>query len=239
MRRLRLSTGPAALFGAFLLAALLALLPLRLVLGVADAGAAGLSARRVDGSIWAGSLSEARLGGLALGDLDARVSPWRLLLGQLSVALDGNGTARPLHGRVTMRRHGFGVEELTAGLAAGSLFQPLPVTGLDLDAVSVRFEDGACREAEGRVRATLGPGPAGIALPPEIAGAVRCEGGALLVPLAGQAGAESVTLRVEGDGRYRAEFTLPAADPATVEQLTRLGFQPAGNGYRLVAEGRF
>jgi len=241
--RVRTRTGPAALFGALLLLALLALVPLRLALGVAGADALGLSARRVNGSIWAGSLAEARVGALALGDVDARVSPGALLLGRLTVALDGAGTAegagRALHGRVTMRRHGFGIEGLSAGLAAGSLFQPLPVTALDLDDVSVRFEDGACREAEGRVRATLGAGPAGIALPPQVAGAVRCEGAALLVPLTGQAGTEGVTLRVEGDGRYRAEFVLGAADPAAAERLGRLGFVPAGNGYRLVAEGRF
>jgi len=131
------------------------------------------------------------------------------------------------------------VDGLSAGLAAGSLFQPLPVTALDLDAVSVRFDDGACREATGRVRATLGAGPAGVTLPPEVAGAVRCEGAALLVPLTGQAGADGVTLRIEGDGRYRAEFVLGAGDPAMAERLARLGFVAAGNGYRLVAEGRF
>lgn len=242
MTRFRLRTGPAALFGAMLLVILLALLPLRLVLGAAGVDAMGLSARAVTGSIWSGTLREARIGRLPLGDLDASVSPLALLLGRARVTLDGEGTqpGRALHGVVTMARHRIAVSDLTAGLAAGTVFQPLPVTAIDLDEVTVRFEDGRCAEAAGRIRATLGAGPAGIALPPQIAGPVRCDAGALVLPLEGQAGAESVMLRIEGDGRYRAAFTLPAPDPAAGERLAALGFVGgAGGRWTLIAEGRF
>ncbi|HEX8555074.1 MAG TPA: type II secretion system protein N [Sphingomonas sp.] len=241
MRRLRLTTGPWALFGAFLLAALLLFLPMRLVLGAVGVDDLGLSARRVGGSIWSGSLSEARVGALPLGDLRAHLSPWPLFLGRARIELDGAGTlpGRALRGAVTMTRHGVAIDELTAGLAAGILFQPLPVSAIDLDGVSVRFADGACVEATGRVRATLGPGPAGLPLPPSLAGSIRCEGTSLLIPLTGQAGAEGITLRVEADGRYRAEFALPVADPALGQRLGTLGFIDTNGAWRLTAEGRF
>ena len=56
MNRIRLKTGPAAIFGAIFIVALIALLPLRLAMGWFDLGDTGLTAREVRGSIWSGSL---------------------------------------------------------------------------------------------------------------------------------------------------------------------------------------
>lgn len=233
-------TGPTALFGAMLLIALVVFLPLRLVLGLTGIDELGLSARRAGGTVWGGSLTEARVGALALGDLRAHLSPWALLTGGARVEIEGPGTlsGRGIGGAVTVARHRFGVDDLSAALAAGPLFQPVPVTVLDLDQVSIDFVDGECRQAEGRVRATLGPGPAGLALPPQVSGAIRCDAGGLLVPLTGQAGTEAVSLRIAGDGRYRAELTLPAGDPAAAARLAALGFVQTAGGWRLAAEGR-
>ena len=73
MRRIRLRTGPAALFGGMLLIALIVFLPMRAVLGWVGVGDEGLVARRVSGTIWGATLTEARFGDLALGDLHARL----------------------------------------------------------------------------------------------------------------------------------------------------------------------
>ena len=62
MRRIRLTTGPAALFGAMLLVALIVFLPMRLVLGWVGLGDEGLVARAVTGTIWGAALNEARFG---------------------------------------------------------------------------------------------------------------------------------------------------------------------------------
>ena len=64
---IRLATGRTALFGAMLVVALLAFLPMRLVLGAAGLGDEGLVARRVEGSVWSGSLADAGAAGLRLG----------------------------------------------------------------------------------------------------------------------------------------------------------------------------
>ena len=235
---IRLDTARPALFGAMLAAALIGLLPLRLVLGWAGLGDQGLSARRVDGVLWGGQLVEARFGDLVLGDLDARLAFLPLLVGRARVELDGAGM-RPFHGAVTVGRHAMGVEDMTGSLATGQLFAPLPVTTLDLDDVSVTFRDGRCAHAEGRVRATLAGEAAGVPLPPTLSGPARCEAGALLLPLASQAGSETATLRVTGDGRYHAEFALRPSDPAVAVRLERAGFIGGPAGYRLGVEGRF
>lgn len=241
MRRIALRTRPAALFGAMLLIGLLALLPMRLALGWLGLGEQGLVARRVSGSIWGATLTEARFGDLALGDLSARLSPLPLLLGRARVALAGPdaAAASPLRAALTVGSHAIGLDGASGGFATGRAFAPLPVTRIDLEDVTVRFRDDRCEAAEGRVRATLGPAPAGIALPATIAGAVRCDRGALLLPLASQAGTESIQLRVEGDGRYQADFLIQPSDPLLGARLEGEGFVATPNGYRLSVEGRF
>jgi general secretion pathway protein N len=239
--RIRLRTRPGVLFGALFVASLVALLPLRLVLGSVGIGEEGLTARRVTGSIWSGRMTEARFGSVALGDLQARLAFWPLLVGRARVELNGRAEApaRPLRGAVSVSRHRIGVDDLTASVATGRLFAPLPVTGLDLDAVTVQFRDGDCEAAQGRVRATLGSGVGGIALPATVAGDARCDGTALLLPLTSQAGSEGVTLRIAGDGTYTAEFLVRPTDAAAATLLEAAGFTPSASGHRLSVQGRF
>lgn len=237
MRRVRLATGPAALFGGLMLLALLVFLPMRLVLGWAGLGDQGFSARTVTGSIWDGRLNEARFGDLALGSLDASVSPLALLVGRARIALDGEPGL--LHGAITLSRHGQGVDDMTATLPTGRAFAPLPVTELSLENVSVHFNDDTCDAAEGRVRAKLVGEAAGVALPSEVSGVARCDGGALLLPLASQAGTESIELRVTGAGRYTAALRITPSDPAAAQRLAATGFVAGQDGYRLSIEGRF
>ena len=240
MRRVRLRTGPAALGGAMFAAALFLFLPLRLVLGWFGADDAGLTARTADGSVWAGSLTDAHLGQLALGDLKAHLSPWPLLIGRARIELDGReDAARPFHGAVSVSRHRTGIDDATASLPTGNLFAPLPVTRFDLDAVSAHFVDGACHDAEGRVSVSLTTAAAGIALPATLTGTARCDGEALLLPLTSSAGTESVTLRVLAAGTYAATFLVRPSDPDAAQKLELAGFAPTSAGHRLSIEGRF
>lgn len=237
MRRIRLATGPVALFGALMLAALIVFLPMRLVLGWVGLGDQGFSARTVSGSVWDGRLNEARFGDLALGSLDASVSPFALLIGRARVTLDGDPGL--LHGAITLSRHGQGVDDMTATLPTGRAFAPLPVTELALENVTVHFNDDTCDKAEGRVRARLVGEAAGVALPAELSGIARCDGGALLLPLASQAGTESIELRITGQGRYAAALRITPSDAAAAQRLAATGFVAGQNGYRLSIEGRF
>lgn len=238
MRRIRLRTGPTALFGAIFLAALIVFLPMRLVLGWIGLGDLGLTARQVTGSLWFGELHEAQAGGFALGDLSAHISPIQLLVGRARVEVGAEG-GLPLQGAVMLSRHSLGVDDVNASMAGGAAFAPLPITSLDLDDVSAAFKDGACDHAEGRVRATLAGAISGVPLPQALAGTARCDGDALLLPLDSTAGTESLEVRLRRDGSYAADLTMRTIDPALGTKLQLAGFQPSANGYLLSIQGRF
>ncbi|GAA3263359.1 hypothetical protein GCM10020258_28610 [Sphingomonas yabuuchiae] len=71
------------------------------------------------------------------------------------------------------------------------------MTTLALEDVTVRFRDGVCEEAAGRVRATVVGEAGGLPLPPMMMGTARCEAGALLLPMTGQ-GAPRVSTCASG-----------------------------------------
>lgn len=233
---IRLRTRPAALFLALLLVALIVFLPMRLVLGLA--APPGFSARAVSGTVWRGRLSEARVGSIALGDLRGGLSPLDLLIGRVRLRVQGDGGADPLHATITAAGHGLQLDGVNAALPGATLFAPLPVSSLTLDDVAVRFRDGLCEAASGRVRTSLAGDLGGVALGGSLEGAVRCEATALLVPLASAAGDQAIVLRIQGDGRYRADLSTTPADPATAARLAAIGFRQNGAAMRLTVEGR-
>lgn len=240
MMRIRLATGRRTLFLAMFALAVVAFLPMRVALGWAGLDSQGFAAREVTGSVWHGRLVEARFGDLALGDLDAGVSPFALLIGRARIALEGQAAdaAQRLSGVVELSRGRAAVIDARGPMAPGAAFAPLPVTALDLDDVTVRFVDGACQAADGRVRATLAGTYLGQTLPGAVSGAARCDGGALLLPLTSGAG-EGVALRMWPDGRYRGELTVVPTDPLVAGRLEASGFVVNGAARMLAVEGRF
>ena len=239
--RIGLKTRPAVLFGAMLIIALIALMPLRAVLGMLDRED-GLSAREVAGPVWWGGLGEARIGNLAIGDVSAGVAPLDLLLGRARVDVRGREGAanEALRGALTFTRSTSGIDGVMAHLPAGDVFGPLPITAFDLDDVSVRFQDESCARAEGRVTVTIASAMAPqLNLPQQMRGNVRCTAGALDMPLTSAAGTESLALLIRPNGHYNALLTVRPSDPAAGAALTAAGFQPSGNGYRLAVQGSF
>ncbi len=227
-------------FLAALALALLVLLPLRVAAGWFEIGGKGLAAREAEGSLWFGRLREAQFGPVQLGDVDARLNILPLLLGRARLSLHRDEAAGGLFdGAVLVTRHSFGLEDLTGRLRAGDLFGPLPIATLDLADVSVHFEGDRCESAEGQVRAGLAGDVAGMGLPSGLGGAVRCQNGAAVLPLAGQSGMEQVTISIEASGRWRAEILLRPTDPATIQRLTAAGFAPGAGGYVRRIDGSF
>jgi general secretion pathway protein N len=238
--RIRLPLGRSLFFLCAFLFAIVALLPLRLALGWLGMDKRGLAAREVKGSIWLGGLSEVQAGGVSLGDLSARLATLPLFIGRARMEVRRDDAPQPFRGAVTVSRHRFGVDDLSGRVDAASLFAGLPLAGLDLTDISVQFADGLCASADGMVKAELGASIAGVSLPGGLSGTARCEDGALLLPLRGQSGAEALAIRVHGDGRYRAEVTLPAGDAAMQAQAAAAGLAagPSG-GYVFAVDGRF
>lgn len=234
------------LFAAFVLAALIALLPMRLALAVAGIGNSAISVRSVSGAVWLGRLEGLHVADTDLGDVRARLAFWPLLIGQVRLDLRGLGPlpvdqpgAAPLAGAVIFGWNSVGIAGVTAAVPAGAVFGPLPVTRVDLDGVSVRFDGGKCAVAEGRVKAALGGAVAGIPLSQGVSGAAKCQNGRLLLPLVSQAGTESISLSIDGAGRYRATLSIQSVDPALADKLMLAGFQQNGAGYALSVDGRF
>jgi general secretion pathway protein N len=228
---------PAVLAAAFALA-LVALLPMRLALDTFGFASRGLSARAATGSLWLGALQEAQVGPVPLGDLRARLNFWPLFLGRARLSLAGadEGT---FTGAVTMTRHSFGFDDVSARLRVGAMLSPLAVSTIDFDEVSAGFASGRCTRGEGRVRAAVGGEIAGMRLASGLSGEVRCAGEALLLPLASQSGTERLDIRLLPDGRYQVRLIVRTADEAIRGRLLAAGFRSTPQGSVMRVDGAF
>lgn len=236
--RIRLPLGRSLFFVCAFLFALVALLPLRLALDWLALDQRGFAARETQGSLWLGAISEAQWGGVALGDLQARLRTLPLLALRARIDVDSLDAPKRVDGGITVTRNSFGVDDMTARIEAAGLFAPLPVSALDLSDVTVRYANGACVAAEGTVIATVSAVP-GLPLSPQLGGTARCDAGALLLPLQSASGAEKIDIRLHPDGRYHARIGLLAVPPGVIPALSAAGFQATAAGYVLDREGRF
>lgn len=204
--------------------ALIVLLPLRLVLALAMPGT--VTARSVEGSVWSGRIADLNAGPLPLGTVDAGLEPLPLLIGRPQFALSREGfSAKIGPSRIADAN---GSVSLPDGLGG------LPVTSLGFGDLSVVMSGGQCSEAQGNLSLTLAS--LGPLLPDAItlSGQVRCEKGALVVPMRGPQGMERLTLKLSGDGRWQADLTLTGLPQETADAMKSSGFdaRPGGVGIR-------
>ena len=244
--RIRLPLGREVYFlVAFLLSAF-ALLPLRLAADWLRLGSMGVAARDAVGSVWGGAFRGAQYRETQLGDLSASLRALPLLAGRARIELDRRtrvlsdqpNRSDGLKAAVTVSRNSYGLSDATLRLALGPEFAPLPVTALDLSGVSARFVRGQCASAEGAVTIETSGAVAGLPLPTSMTGNARCDGAALLLPLAGATGAERLALRFTSDDRYRATLSVQPTDPVTSQRRAAARFAAAGGIYSLELEGR-
>ncbi len=218
-----------------MLSALLVFMPLRTIFG-----APGLSARKVEGIIWDGSVRDLRVGRIPVGDVNARLHFWPLLIGRAEISLSrGDAPLAPgVTGSVIRRIGGFEVKNFKATLPVQALFAPLPAENIELQDFSARFIAGRCAEAGGNVRLTMSSNIPGLDLSNGLLAKPRCEGGQLLIPLMSQSSMERVTIRFSGDGSYNATVFLEGDRPEQAALLTLAGFRAVAGGYRMVRKGR-
>ncbi|MBL0768919.1 type II secretion system protein N [Sphingopyxis sp. XHP0097] len=219
----------------------IATFPMRLALALSGADDAGISARTVRGSIWAGELVEARLGALPLGTVEASLSPLALLGGRTELAF---ARADERLGALSGRLHGGGERGLSdvngTALFAGGL-GAIPVDTVGFEGAAVRFDRaGKCVAASGRIALSVAAPIAGLDLSRGLAGPLSCAGGRAQAALSSQSGMERLTISFGADGAYRAQLAIDAGgDPAMASALAAMGFKAGSGGFMLATSGRF
>ena len=242
MTRLWLPFGRRVLVLIVLLGTLVVLFPLRLALSLLDLDRIGVSARSASGSIWSGRLDEVAAAGVPIGTVEARLSPFQLLLGRARIDVkrpsDAAG-AEPLSGAVTVSRNSLGIADVTATVPLAAALAPLPVSNVTLTGFNVRFEGNACTRANGAARAALSGSVAGVTLAQGLSGNASCDGRYVRIPLVSQSGQERLEIRVAIDGDYVVDLfaVQPTAD--RIPALAALGFTEVPGGFRLRTTGRF
>ncbi len=218
-----------------LLGATIIFMPLRAIIG-----GDGISARKIDGIIWDGSVRDLRVGRLPVGDVNARLHFLPLLLGRAQISLSrGDAPFAPgISGSITRRIGGLEASNVKATLPVQDLFAPLPADNIELQDFSARFIAGRCAEASGNVRLTLAGTLPGVDLANGLLAKPRCEGGQLLIPLLSQSAMERVNIRVMGDGSYEVAVFLEGDRTEQAALLTLAGFKAVSGGFRMVRKGR-
>ena len=211
-------------------------MPLRTIVG-----GEGVSARKVDGIIWDGSIRDLRLGKLPIGDVNARLLVGPLFLGRADILLS-RGTAPYRPGFTGTVSRGFGsmsVNNLNATLPVAALFAPFPAENIQFEGFSAKFAAGRCMQAGGQVRLIMSDSLPGLNLQNGMLGQPRCDGAGLLLPLVSQSAMERADIRLSADGSYTVTVTLETEATEQGAMLTLAGFRPVAGGYRLVQKGRF
>ncbi len=231
--------GIAALLLALVL--IIATFPMRLALAWSGAPDAGVTAREVRGSVWAGELVDARLGALPLGTVQASLSPLALLGGDTELAF--SRTDQRL-GALAGRLHGSnprGVSDVNGTATMSGGLGMIPVDTIRFEGATLRF-DGAekCTRASGRIQLAVSAPIAGLDLSRGLAGPLSCADGRAQAALASQSGMERLTLSFDGSGAYRARLVINVdRDPAMAAALATLGFKAGSGGFVLATTGRF
>lgn len=223
----------AGIFGGIYLLAIIALLPIQIALVSVGLVQHGLTAREANGTVWSGSLTDARFGPVPLGHINVGLRFFPLLLGRAALDVRSTKDSTPLEGAAIVSRHAFGVEGLTGRLDVRTVAAPLPIDSLDLKDVKFRFDGRACRDAAGMVVANAGDQEFGLRLSGGLTGDVRCDGDALLLSLASQTGVVHANLRISSGGHVSAELVVNEVEQSVAETLSSLGFRRTDRGFVL------
>ena len=239
IRDKRLSRLTIIVLGIGLLVTLLAMLPLRLVLGWADPSGRTLKAQAVEGIAWDGLVGEMQMGQLPLGLMEVDLMPLPLLIGRAQFALERPDYpgARPFSARVRGSGGGLSIAGASGELALGGTMAPLPVRTLTMNDFSAQLDGGACVAASGTLGLVVPAMGAMMDAETVLSGEARCEDGALVVPMTGPSGAERVDFRVDPDGRWTATMSMVGLPPEMATPLLEMGFQQRRNGVGLTASG--
>ena len=237
----RLSAPSKLVLAAIFVVALVAAFPLRLALGWSDPGGRGITAREVAGTIWSGAIGDLRVGALPLGDVSAHLRPLPLLVGRREVHVERLAAPGAPPGFSANAAGGEGwlsLREVQGQVPIGDAFGSIPATALGFRDFHVEMSGGRCVGAGGQVSLILAPFGELMPAPVALSGTARCNKNALYVPMTGPTGLERLFLRLEPDGRWRADLVLTGLPAEVAAPLLESGFAARPGGIGISANGR-
>ncbi|MFT3965010.1 MAG: type II secretion system protein N [Sphingobium sp.] len=238
MGRLHLSRRGRTILAVAFLIALLATMPLRLLFSAVGADEYEIAARSIRGPVWWGAAEELQVGPVRVGTVDVMLSPFQLLLGRARFDISRRkGLPDDIEGALTAGIAARGVDDMTGTLPMGGALAPLPISAVEMQDASIAFNGARCVKAEGRVRALLSAGVAGLDLANGLSGELRCDGPDLVIPLVSQSGSERIDLRLSGTGRYEGGMSIATGDPVVAAAVGAIGFRPVGGKQVLRVSG--
>ena len=237
----RLSARSKLILAAIFVLALIVAFPLRLALGLTDPGGRGITAREVGGTIWSGAIGDLRVGALPLGDVAAHLRPLPLLIGRREVRVERlNATGAP--GDFSANAAGgedwLSLSDVQGQVPVGDAFGTIPATALGFNDFHAELSGGRCVDAGGQVSLILAPFSDLMPGPVALSGTARCSKGALYVPMKGPTGLENLFLRLEPDGRWRADLVLGGLPIEITAPLLEAGFTSRPGGIGISADGK-
>lgn len=223
------------LFAGVFILSLLALLPLRTVVGRLESQ--GFAARQVAGTIWYGRIGELNFGQRRLGTFEVALSPLALLTGTTKLDFRRLGDPQGVLDGALVSGGRRGIRNTSGRLGLAGLFGALPVDAIEFDNVTALFRGQECASASGQVTvllATAVPGVDGVAL----RGSLRCENRRVRFTLATPSGKGRLDFYVRSGGDYRAWFHVRGAPLDQAAILTAAGFTPSPDGLMMSVDGK-
>lgn len=207
---------------------------------------AGLTVAKTSGTFWNGKLQDARLRGVALGDVSFSVRGLSLLTGAVAVDLRLEGGAATGSGRARASFGGLSVTDATfefdLATARRYAFLGAPLEGRLRGVVrEMKIAKGGCTAADIDLWTDVLAAPArrmrGAGM--DLAGGASCADGSLIATLAGASGDGSVRLRlaVAPDMTYALDATAVPARADLGEALRAFGFTQSENGMTMAMSG--
>ena len=236
-----LSGRSKVVLAAIFVVALIVAFPLRLALGLADPGGRGITAREVAGTIWDGGIGDLRIGALPLGDVAAHLRPLPLLIGRREVHIERlamSGAEPDFSANAAGGEGWLSLSEVQGQVPIGDAFGTIPATALGFNDFHAELSGGRCVNAGGQVSLILAPFSELMPGPVALSGTARCSKGALYVPMKGPTGLENLFLRLEPDGRWRADLVLGGLPVEVTAPLLEAGFTARPGGIGISANGK-
>ena len=211
---------------------------------------ARFSYQKIDGTIWNGRVTQAKIENLDLGDIKFQWNLLGLLTGTLLADLEltggdlvGQGQIGASFPNIIVMRDGVFTASLSKPMHRYRLFGSAIEGHAMVDIEYLKISRAGCQRAVGRLETDFlrrTKSFAGIGLE-NLAGPIRCvDDGTLEIALdgSGSAGEFDVVMQVDSQKHYKVDMVFDQADSQTRNVLLQVGFEPGQKGLHYEASGR-